>query len=187
MRLTFQNCRIENDDGCWLCLKVNEPAPARKFVLTHKDKLFDCEIKEHRNKRSLDANNYAWVLMDKIAQAIGGTKEDVYLQKVKEVGPFRDWTFTEEEANTFRIMWERQGKAWPTELVDYASDGEHLVIRSYYGSSSYSTKRMSRLIDSIIDDCKVLGIETLPPEKIEALKTGWDSVKEEWNLANGGL
>lgn len=31
------------------------------------------EIKKWRKKRSLDANAYAWVLIDKIAQATGGS------------------------------------------------------------------------------------------------------------------
>lgn len=51
--------------------------------------------------------------------------------------------------------------------------GEKLVIRAYYGSSQYSTKQMSRLLDSIVQDCKDLGIETLPPEKLAAMKEEW--------------
>ena len=48
------------------------------------EKIKDCEklsIKavKHRNKRSLDANAYAWVLMQKIAEAINSDKWTVYL------------------------------------------------------------------------------------------------------------
>ena len=32
---------------------------------------------------------------------------------------------------------------------------------------------MSALIDSIIEDCKAVGIETLPPEKLALLKEEW--------------
>ena len=55
----------------------------------------------------------------------------------------------------------------------YDKDGDRLVIRAYYGSSRYNTRQMSRLIDSIVQDCKDLGIETLPPEKLAAMKEEW--------------
>ena len=62
MTLTFTEARIQMDSGVWLCLKVNEPAPARTFSLDKQNRIYDCEIKEHREKRSLDANAYSWVL-----------------------------------------------------------------------------------------------------------------------------
>ena len=46
-------------------------------------------------------------------------------------------------------------------------------IRSYYGSSTYTTDEMSRLLDAVIEDCKAQGIETLPPDEIEHLKEMW--------------
>lgn len=173
MNVTFSEARIVRDDGVWLCVKVNEPAPAREFVLNHKDRLYDCEIKEHREKRSLDANAYCWTLLDKLADALRTTKEELYLQKVREVGPFKDFCLTDGEAKTFRHAWEKLGTGWPTEVVDYHRDGDRQVVRAYYGSSTYNSKRMSRLIDSIVEDCKAVGIETLPPDRLEAMKEGW--------------
>ena len=173
MNLTFQDAKIQMDGGVWLCIKVNEPALARTFILDKQNRLYDCEIKEHREKRSLDANAYCWVLLDKLADAIRSTKEEIYLQKVREVGPYKDFSLAEDEAKTFRVAWEKLGTGWPTEQVDYGRDGDRVVVRAYYGSSTYNTKQMSRLIDSIVQDCKDLGIETLPPEKLAAMKEEW--------------
>ena len=173
MNLTFRESKIMMENGVWLCLKVNEPAPAREFVLTKQGKLYDCLLKEHRDKRSLDANKYAWALLSQLADVLNTTKEELYLQKVREVGPYKDFTLTESEAKTFRVAWERLGTGWPTEQVDFDQDGDRVVIRAYYGSSTYNTKRMSRLIDSIVEDCKAVGVETLPPDKIQAMKEEW--------------
>ena len=107
MTLTFTEARIQMDSGVWLCLKVNEPAPARTFILDKQNRIYDCEIKEHREKRSLDANAYCWVLLDKLADAIRSTKEEIYLQKVREIGIFRDFILEAAAVKTFRTVWER--------------------------------------------------------------------------------
>ena len=57
MNLTFTEARIQNDNGIWMCLKVNEAAPARQFVMTKQNCLYDVEIKQRREKRSLNANS----------------------------------------------------------------------------------------------------------------------------------
>ena len=124
MNLTFTQSKISMEDGLWLCLKVNETAPAREFVLKKQNKLYDCKIKQHRDKRSMNANDYCWVLLDKMADALHTTKEELYIQKVREVGPFKDFTLTEDEANTFRVAWELLGTGWPTEQVGYDKDGD---------------------------------------------------------------
>ena len=94
---------------------------------------------------------------------------------MREVGPHKDFTLTQGEAKTFRVAWERLGTGWPTEQVDFDRDGDRVVIRAYYGSSTYNSKQMSRLIDSIVEDAKEIGIETLPPEKLAAMKEEWDA------------
>lgn len=173
MILTFTEARIQNDGGCWLCLQVSEPAPARQFVMKKQNRLYDVEIKQHREKRSLDSNSYMWALLDKLADVLHTTKEELYIQKVREIGMFKDFRLTEDEAKTFRVAWEKLGTGWPTEQVGYDKDGERLVIRAYYGSSTYNNKNMGRLLDSIVEDCKEQDIETLSDRELSLLKEEW--------------
>ncbi len=49
-------------------------------------KTVDVSIKKYRPKRSLDANAYAWVLMDKLAEAMGITKVEVYRGAIRKIG-----------------------------------------------------------------------------------------------------
>jgi hypothetical protein len=132
----------------------------------------DVEVKEYREKRSLSSNAYLWTLLDKIAGAIGSDKESIYLDFVRQYGLFKDFTLTDDEAKTFSVAWSKLGTGWPTEQVDYAPDGDHVVIRAYYGSSTYNTKQMGRLLDAVIEECKELGIETRPREEIESMLKG---------------
>lgn len=103
-------------------------------------------------------------------------KDEVYFDAVRDVGVFRDFHLPEEEVKSFRTAWSAIGTGWPTEQVDYTPDGL-VVIRAYYGSSVYSTKRMARLIDNLVQDCKAVGIETLPPDKLAALVDQHQPVK----------
>ena len=48
-----------------------------------KGKEWAVEFKQVRRKRSLSANAYAWVLMDKLAQKLGTTKTAVYREHVR--------------------------------------------------------------------------------------------------------
>ena len=63
-----------------------------------------------------------------------------------------------------------------TSQVDF-DGGDMVTIRAYYGSSTHSTKCMSRLIDHIVQDCKAVGIETLPPDKLSAMMAEYKPVK----------
>lgn len=176
MNITFDDAKITMEDGRpWLCLRVKDPAPARGFVLNKKKRDYTAEIKEYRKKRSLDANAYFWQLCGQLAEALNRKKEDLYRDYIKDYGIFRDFTLTEAEAKTLCYMWERHGTGWVTERVDFAEDGNRVVIRAYYGSSVYNTRQMSRLIDNVVQDCHAVGIETLTPLELERLKEEWQS------------
>lgn len=184
MTLTAIKAAVEpSEGGVWFKVLVpcSEAQMARQFVLRQKDKPYTVEVKEKREKRSLDSNAYLWRLLSDLADAIGSTKEKLYQDYVKDLGPYRDFVLTEDEAKTFRTAWSMLGQGWPTEQVDFSPDGEKLVIRAYYGSSTYNTKQMSRLIDSVVEDCKAVGVETLPPEKLSALKEDWDAQRNKSN------
>ena len=62
---------------------------------------------------------------------------------------------------------------WLTERFPSKIDGCVNVIL-YYGSSTYDTAQMSRLIELIIQDCKALDIETATPAELSLLLERWD-------------
>lgn len=161
-------------DGTWVCFRVPSPAVAKQVCETfEQDKQYELILKKRTRKRSLDANRYFWQLLDKMADVLERRKEDLYLEYVKKCGPFKDFTLTEDEAKTFKVAWSMLGTGWPTEQVDYDEDGEHIILRAYYGSSRYNTKQMSRLIDMVVEDAKELGIETMTPDELSRLKGAW--------------
>ena len=50
----------------------------------------DVDIRRHRNRRSLSANAYAWVLIDKLAQATRLPKETIYKDVIRSIGGVSD-------------------------------------------------------------------------------------------------
>jgi hypothetical protein len=162
---------MQDRDGVWLMLRVPNVREAQRVCEHYPEGKYSAELKERRKKRSMNANNYFWQLVDQIAAALGRGKEDLYLEYIKQVGVFKDFTLSEEQAKTFRVAWSMLGVGWPTQQVDY--DGDNVVIRAYYGSSQYSTRQMSRLIDIAVEDAKDLGIEVLTPLELERMKEEW--------------
>ena len=155
----------------WLCLKT-QPADALKWLM--KFKAGNYEIKQIRKKRSLDANAYCFVLLDRLSAELQTPKEELYRRYIKEVGDVSDIVCVPDKAvKRLTEQWERNGLGWQTETFPSKLDGCTNVIL-YYGSSVYDTKQMSRLIDLIVQDCQSIGIETRNPEEIKSLL-------EEWN------
>lgn len=129
----------------------------------------DVTIKKHRNKRSLDANAYAWVLIDKIAAKRGMSKSEVYRNAIKDIGGVSEIICIQNVAKQRMIdIWTRNGIGWQVEELESKIAGcTNLVL--YKGSSVYDTKQMSALIDSLVQDAKAIGIETRPQEEIDSL------------------
>ena len=135
-------------------------------------KTLDVTFKIWREKRSLDANAYCWVLIGKIAETLNISAESIYKHAIKQIGVWQDVELTEKAAKTMRHIWESHGTGWQTEQIDETDGG--VLVRFYYGSSVYNIKQMSRLIDYIIEDCRELGIETKTPEELALMMSEWD-------------
>lgn len=126
-----------------------------------------------KKKRSLDANAYCWQLIGKIAEKTRVPKDEVYRQAIKEIGGNYDVVCIKEEAaESLMSAWARNGIGWQSDTTLSKLDGCTNVIL-YYGSSTYDTEQMSRLIDNIIQDCKALGIETKSQAEIDSLMSQW--------------
>ena len=135
------------------------------------------KVGKKKRKRSLDANDYLWVLCTKIARKMqdGGspvTKNEVYRTHIKSVGVYTAMAVQNEAVEKFIETWRRNGTGWVVEVVDSTLDGCKKVF-AYHGSSTYNAEEMKLLIDSVIQDCINLGIETIPPAELESLLTQW--------------
>lgn len=137
---------------------------AKQYVMT---------IKEKKKKRSLDANSYFWLLCDKLAEKTRISKTEIYRSYIKEIGGVSDTVCVLDKAvDKLCETWEQNGLGYQTECYKSKMVGCTNVIL-YYGSSTYDSKQMSRLIELIVQDCLANEIETLPPEQLQALNSEW--------------
>lgn len=133
------------------------------------------QLEEYKQKRSLNANSYCWVLCDKIAKELSKesivTKEEVYKDAILQIGTFEPMITQEKTFDTFKRIWERQGLGF---LVQEVSKKDKCVkVHCYYGSSTYNTKEMNLLIKILVELAKSLNIETLPENQIKSLLEEW--------------
>ena len=126
------------------------------------DKPLTVQVKEFREKRSLSQNAYLWVLLDKLAAKLDQCKEDIYKEYVKDYGVFEILPIKNDAVATFMSKWGKSGLGWFCEdLGESKLDGYTRLI-AYYGSSTYNTEEMRRLIDAVVYDCQQYGIDTMP-------------------------
>ena len=161
-------------------LTLNEDARAAFDKLKNRDKV-SITIKEYRKKRSLDANNYYWTLLTKLATVMKLSNPEAHNMMLYEYGfdeviaghrvltPIPD---TEESENTVKNAMYYHLK--PTSEVKEGKDG--VMYRTYKllrGTHTYDTAEMSRLIDGLITRCKEAGIpdsEIATPDEKRLLK-----------------
>lgn len=138
-----------------------------------KDKLLSCALKLFRNTRSLDANAYCWVLIDKLASALNEKKEEIYRCYIRQMGDNNTVVCVKSEAvEELCEKWECNGLGWQTDtLPSKISDCTNVIL--YYGSSTYDSEQMHRLIELVVQDCKALGIETKTPDELAKLMAQW--------------
>ena len=158
-----------------LTMEIDNPHAAMNvWEELHGDEKISVRFSKHRRKRSLDSNAYAWVLMDKLSEKLGITKEQIYRQYIKEIGGVSETICIKTEGvQKLCDAWHKNGLGWMTATFPSDTKGYTNVIL-YYGSSTYDTRQMSRLIDMIVNDCKEQGIETENPEELRALLASWD-------------
>lgn len=163
-----------------LLLEVNEQSGFEILAdeFSGKEKL-SVEIKPYREKRSLDANAYFFVLADRLAEKLGLTKEEVYRNAVRGIGGASEVVCVQNDA-VARVCdgWEKNGLGWQTEVFPSRIAGCTNVIL-YYGSSTYDREQMSRLIDHIVQDCRAVGVETRTPQELANLLSLWGETETE--------
>lgn len=127
----------------------------------------DEELYTKKKKRSKNANAYFWELLQQLCFEMNLDAIQEYKKRVKELGIFKQWEIDTCNVPTFEKLWSDRGIAWFTEIVEEKEN--KTIINAYYGSSSYNSKQMSRLIDNLVQDCRSVGIQTLEDIELEEL------------------
>ena len=147
-----------------LLLDTNDKDTINK--LKNENKL-NIELKKYRKKRSKNSNNYAWELITEIANVLRTSKEEVYITMLKRYGQIQMISVLEGiDVSKFIKYYEEAG----TSILN-GKKFKHYKV--YTGSSEMDTRQMSILIDGIVSEAKELGIETMPPAELKALKESW--------------
>lgn len=163
-------------DGNDTVLQFRAAGDIRKDVEKFRGATVNLEVKKYRPKRSLDSNNYAWLLMDRIAKhpEIKSSKEEVYLHLLETYGTFVYLPClegkVEELKAVFRIVKDRGTIVLKTESGNLAVCKQ---LQCYKGSSLMDQKEMGEFLDGVVYEAKLLGIETEPPEELERMKAAW--------------
>ena len=145
--------------------KIGTPLELIAWLTAQPEKRY--EIKEYHEKRSLSANAYAWALIGKIADVMRKSKEEVYLQMLKDYG--------QSEIISVKAYIKISGyfKYYEEEGRGYVNGREFIHYKIYKGSSEMDVKEMSHFIDGIVFEAKQLGIETMTPDELLDLKARW--------------
>lgn len=154
-----------------LTLTTSDPE-ALRFAIGFEEG--DYTLSKAKKQRTREANAYAWVLIDKIAAVMRLSKEEVYRNAIRDIGGNSEIVCVQEKAyEKLRRCWVKNGIGWQVEEMPSKITGCVNAIL-YYGSSAYDTQQMSILIDRLVQDAKALGIETMPPDKLNGLLEAWD-------------
>lgn len=132
-----------------------------------RDKLF--EVKEHKEKRSLNANGLLWKCLGEMAEALHTDKWQVYLKMLKRYGKYTYICVKPHVVEAVKKQWREC-----EEIGEIDINGQKAVqLLCYFGSSTYNTKEFSVLLDGVISEMKEMGLETMPPEEIKRIEEMW--------------
>lgn len=150
--------------------------PAALDAIREKD--LRLTVKEWREKRTLDANGYYWVLLGRLAEVLKLSRPRAHNLLLRWYGvdevidgqiayivlpntPEAEKKALESETYHLRPLSEtRTGK-------DGRSFRTWVMLK---GSRDMDTKEFSRLLDGLVAECQNAGIETDTPEQIERMK-----------------
>lgn len=124
-------------------------------------------VRRWKERRSLDANGYLWVLLTKMALCLNTSKEEVYEEMLNRYGvPFTDEDGGHVVVCVNKSINLKRAGHWKHYKDDEACSYWYLLK----GTSEYDTAEMSAFLDRVIDECKEMGIETASPDEIERIK-----------------
>ncbi len=159
-----------------LTLELNEDDKVKKvYDQLHDKQLIDIDIKNHKKKRSLDANNYSWHLITEIANVLRVSKDEMYEYLIVKHG---QPLYNEDGSRSQLFLpYGSDPRIYNLHLKNIGTEYDLNTALTHYevyrGQSDYDTREMAVFIDGLVDEAKELGIETLTYDELERMKAAW--------------
>ena len=172
LKATFTRA-LQGELGQWeMTFTTTDKLAVTRLKALDRQKVLDLTVKEHREKRSLDANAYFHVLLSKIAE-----KQNIGLEEVKKR--------IVEDYGTVAFVARIPADADLETIYKYSkligeSKGSKKPCNDWYifkPTHELNTKEMTRLIDGVIPEAQQLDIETRTPEQIAEMMSLWGREK----------
>ena len=161
-----------------ISFEVNEGRPALKLAQKFKEcSKINIKLTEHKERRSLDANAYYWLLVGKLSKVLNISTSYCHNVMLRRYGVLEmvddapiylliqdtdEASRKADEAEKYHIK--------PTSSVRTGNDGK--MYRTYMmlkGSHEYDTAEMATLIAGIRSECINVGIPVETPDEIANL------------------
>ena len=138
-----------------------------------KDSDVEVSIDKYREKRSLDANALAWVMIHKIAANTHEEPIITYRKLIKDFSVKTHVVCVQAEHAEKEISDFCAGHMGRMVDVGESKIPGCVILHKKYGSSSFDSAQMSAFIDIIMEQCRELGIETRREEEIQSILKEW--------------
>ena len=165
--------------GEWLVSFTTRADPGKLFDAL-KDSEISVEMKKNSQPRSKSANDFMWAMCTDIGKALRPPlpKEMVYRQAIRDVGEYEPLPIKAEAESTVQERWASKGTGWFADVVDDSKIKGYKLVFAYYGSSTYTSEGMSRVLDYLKQDMENMGLP-IPLSKEEEAR-----VMERWGKAS---
>jgi hypothetical protein len=181
----FENCLTDADGSIVLSLRVakGEVYTAKQTVATIRTGLANgkerltAALAWYREQRSLNANAYFHVLVDKIAEKMQLGADEVKVKMVLEYGTIAteggDVVIAALPKSADVAKYHKYAK-WLDDFT--AKNGKpYSQYVLYKHTHTLDKTEMMRLIDGVVYEAKELGIETRTPEELANLISTWEA------------
>lgn len=165
----IKELKIKGSEAEILLGTSNKTVLEQLEVLKNSNRDLNINIKKKSQRRSLDANSYAWFLMENIGKHINKSKDEVYIEMLSRYGVFTHIIVKPNVVDKMMEEWKLVRNLGKVKV----NGAEGIQLQCYFGSSSYTTEEMARFIDGIISECEEMKLELLSNEEIDNMKKEW--------------
>lgn len=133
-------------------------------------KTFDITIEEHKEKRSINANNYSWALQDQMAKILNISIDEMHKQMVLRYGVLETMSIRQDAYESAKRVFEYFYELGRSQL----NGNTYVHVRVGVGTHHYNTKEMSAFLNGVVEEAKDLGIQTLEEKQIQEMVKRWE-------------